>query len=124
MQGHVIHGDRLGRTIGFPTANIALQRRISPLSGVYAVTVQGIDKKALPGVANIGSRPTLGGLQTRLEVHLFNFNEDIYGRYVKVLFVQKIREEQRFDSFASLQAQIRCDAEQARDILALSVMSN
>jgi riboflavin kinase/FMN adenylyltransferase len=124
MQGHVLHGDRLGRTIGFPTANVALHRHTSPLTGVYAVTVQGIGKRVLPGVANVGNRPTVGGLQTRLEVHLFNFSEDIYGRYLKVSFVQKIRNEQRFDTFASLQTQIRCDAEQAREILDLSSTSN
>lgn len=122
MQGHVTYGDQLGRTIGFATANIALQRSVSPLTGVYAVQVLGLSGHALAGVANIGTRPTVGGLQTRLEVHLFDFEENIYGRYIKVLFLKKIRNEQRFDSFATLQEQIRRDAEQARAILETSTI--
>ena len=114
MTGHVSYGDQLGRTIGFPTANIAIKRRTSPVSGVYAVRVHRLDNHALNGVANIGKRPTVGGLQARLEVHLFDFAADIYGRLVDVEFVQKIRAEQKFESLDALKAQILRDAEQAR----------
>jgi riboflavin kinase/FMN adenylyltransferase len=118
--GRVVHGDKRGRGIGFPTANVDLHRRVSPVRGVFAVRVQGIDAGPLPGVANVGTRPTVGGLaRDRLEVHLFDFVRDIYGRHVQVEFVQKIREERRFPSFEDLRRQIHLDSRQARGILGL-----
>jgi len=114
MCGRVVHGDGRGRTIGFPTANIHLHRSSSPVSGVYAVEVFGLDKEPLAGVANVGTRPTLGGTQSRLEAHLFDFDADIYGRYVHVDFLHKLRPEQRFESLEELVAQIRKDAAEAR----------
>ena len=114
MCGRVVHGDERGRSIGFPTANIHLHRSSSPVIGVYAVEVFGLEKEPLAGVANVGTRPTLGGTQSRLEVHLFDFDADIYGRYVHVDFLHKLRPEQRFESLEELVAQIRKDATEAR----------
>lgn len=113
ISGRVAHGDKLGRTIGFPTANLALKRRVAPVSGVYAVEVL-CSGKTFPGVANVGQRPTLNGKEARLEVHLFDFSGDLYGQQIKVLLRHKLREEQKFDSFAALRAQIEHDAATAR----------
>jgi riboflavin kinase/FMN adenylyltransferase len=118
--GRVVHGDKRGRGIGFPTANVDLHRRVSPVRGVFAVRVGGIDAAALPGVANVGTRPTVdGGARDRLEVHLFDFARDVYGAHVEVEFVRKIREERRFPSFEELRRQIGQDAAEARGILGL-----
>lgn len=116
--GRVGHGNKRGRTIGFPTINLDLHRRISPLKGVFAVTVSGVDDGPLPGVANIGTRPTVeGDDRYLLEVHLLNFDRDIYGRSVQVEFVQRIRDEQKFDSFDALRRQIEIDRATAQEIL-------
>ena len=114
MCGRVAHGDKRGRTIGFPTANIHLHRAKTPLTGVYEVELFGLDKEPVKGVANIGTRPTVDGQRTLLEVHLFDFNEDIYGEYVQVEFLNKIRDEVRFDSFDELRQQIERDVQEAR----------
>jgi riboflavin kinase/FMN adenylyltransferase len=115
--GPVAHGDKRGRSIGFPTANIKLQRRNTPLSGVYAVTLSGIGDKAIAGVANIGKRPTVDGEHLQLEVHLFDFDKNIYGERICVEFKQKLRAEKRFASFELLKQQIIKDSEQARALL-------
>ncbi len=118
MTGRVAHGDKRGRTIGYPTANIYLHRRSVPLQGVFAVRVAGVDQQPLAGVANVGVRPTVGGLRLPiLEVHLFDFNGDIYGRHVRVDFLHRIREEKRFASLDELKAQIRGDEQEAREYL-------
>lgn len=118
MQGRVGHGDKRGRTIGFPTANIDLRRRVVPVRGVYAVRVCGLAGAPLAGVANIGTRPTVDGGSYRLEVHLFDFAGDIYGRHLEVEFRLKLRDERRFGSFEELRAQIAIDATTARQFLA------
>ena len=117
MQGRVGHGDKRGRTIGFPTANIDLHRRVIPLRGVYAVRVFGLGHEPRPGVANIGTRPTVDGGSYRLEVHLFDFDGDIYGRHLEVEFRLKLRDEKRFGSFEDLRQQIAVDAATAREFL-------
>ncbi|MDN7126853.1 bifunctional riboflavin kinase/FAD synthetase [Pseudidiomarina sp. 1APP75-27a] len=114
FHGRVVHGEKKGRTIGFPTANIQLKRLRSPLQGVFAVTVATKDGIEHPGVANIGRRPTLNGEQVQLEVHLFDFAGDLYGQQLKVTPTRFIRAEQKFSDFAELKAQIACDAENAR----------
>jgi riboflavin kinase/FMN adenylyltransferase len=115
MSGRVAHGDKRGRTIGFPTANIHLHRRASPLQGVFAVEMFGLEGEPVPGVANIGNRPTVGGTKTLLEVHLFDFDRDIYGCHVQVSFVHKLRSEMRFESFDALKQQIELDVQRARE---------
>lgn len=114
MYGRIAHGDKRGRIIGFPTANVYLHREVTPLQGVYAVKVYGLEKKALLGVANIGNRPTLGGGRTVLEVHIFHFNKNVYGHYVGVEFLHKLRDEKKFDNFELLKAQIIKDAKEAK----------
>ncbi len=115
--GRVAHGDKRGRTIGFPTANIHLHRRVSPVTGVYAVSVRGVGEAPLPAVANVGKRPTVGGIEPRLEVHLFDFDGDLYGAHLQVEFRLKLRDEQRFESFDALKQQIARDAAAARQYL-------
>jgi riboflavin kinase/FMN adenylyltransferase len=118
--GRVSHGDKRGRSIGFPTMNVNLHRIVSPLRGVFAVRVLGLDPKPLPGVANIGNRPTVdGGTLYLLEVHLFDFARSVYGEHVQVEFVRRLRDEKRFDSFDALRRQIHLDAKTARQVLGL-----
>lgn len=118
--GRVAHGDKRGRTIGFPTMNVNLHRIVSPLQGVYAVRVLGLDPAPLPGVANIGNRPTVAeSLRYLLEVHLFDFNRSVYGTHVQVEFVRKLRDEKKFDSFDALRQQILDDSMAARTTLGL-----
>jgi riboflavin kinase/FMN adenylyltransferase len=122
--GRVAHGDKRGRTIGFPTANIHLHRRVSPVTGVYAVMVRGVGEAPLPAVANVGKRPTVGGVEPRLEVHLFDFDGDLYGAHLQVEFRLKLREEQRFASFDALKQQIARDAAAARHYLSATTASD
>lgn len=115
--GRVAHGEKRGRQLGFPTANVQMFRKNTPLAGVYAVTMSGLEGKEYQGVANVGTRPTLTKAnKVVLETHLFNFNADIYGRYVEVHFKHKIRDELRFNSIDELQAQIKQDVEIAKEI--------
>lgn len=117
ISGRVVHGNKLGRTIGFPTANLPLKRLVAPVSGVYAVDVYGLEDKPLPGVANIGSRPTVAGKGQQLEVHLLDTNRDLYGCHIDVVLRKKLRSEQRFASLDDLKAQIANDVIAARDFL-------
>ena len=117
--GRIAHGDKLGRTIGYPTANIRMHRKNTPVNGVFAVTMTGIDGLEFEGVANVGTRPTLdGGSKVTLETYLFDFNKEIYGRYVEVHFHQKIRDESRFHSLEELKAQIVKDVAETKKIFA------
>lgn len=119
ISGRVVHGDALGRTLGFPTANLPLRRSVSPVKGVYAVEVRGLTPEPLPGVANIGTRPTVKGLRQQLEVHLLDINMDLYGRHIDVVLKQKIRNEQRFASLEALKEQIANDVVTARQFFGL-----
>lgn len=112
--GRVSHGRKLGRTIGFPTANVPLKRRVSPVSGVYAVEVFGLDGAPYAGVANVGHRPTVNGVRQQLEVHLFDFTGNLYGCQIEVVLHHKLRNEIKFESFDALKAQIERDAQTAR----------
>ena len=124
IDGRVATGDRRGRTIGFPTANLGLDDYLHPAFGVYAVRVSGdgpddpLAGRTIDGVANIGLRPTVGGLVPRLEAHLFDVDVDLYGRHLRVALVDFIRPEQKFAGLDALKAQIAADAAQARTILA------
>jgi len=114
IQGRVIHGQKMGRQLGFPTANIALRRLKSALSGVYTVKLQLDDGVWHNGVANVGVKPSVGKFPANLEVHLLDFQANIYGQSVKVEFLSKLRDEQRFDGLDALKAQITQDLERAR----------
>ena len=116
--GRVIHGNKLGRTIGFPTANVRLHRQVNPVKGVYAVKVRLKSGEIFNGVANMGKRPTINGTIQLLEVHLFDFSENIYGQMVEVEFCQKIRDEIKFPSFEALKAQIEQDVKTAKAFFA------
>lgn len=114
MCGRVAHGDKRGRTIGIPTANIHLHRQATPVKGVYVVEMFGLEREPLVGVANVGNRPTVDGTRTLLEVHVFDFNQEIYGRYVSIDFLHRLRDEQRFTSFDELKTRINQDMDEAR----------
>jgi riboflavin kinase/FMN adenylyltransferase len=118
--GRVAHGDKRGRSIGFPTANIHLHRPHTPLYGVYSVTMHSGKFGPVPGIANVGRRPTVNGERVQLEVHLFNFNQDIYGQHVCVSFHQKIRDELKFESFDDLKEQIKLDCVKAKAFHAIN----
>ncbi|EEX95436.1 bifunctional riboflavin kinase/FMN adenylyltransferase [Vibrio orientalis CIP 102891 = ATCC 33934] len=114
ISGRVSHGRKLGRTIGFPTANIPLKRCVSPVSGVYTVEALGLGEQPIGGVANIGNRPTVNGVRQQLEVHLFDFKANLYGKQLEIVLLDKIRDEHKFESFEALKHQIELDAEAAR----------
>lgn len=117
IAGRVMHGKKLGRKLNAPTANIQLKRHRAPLHGVYLVSVRLHNGRQLPGVANIGTRPTVdSGQRAHLEVHLLNFAGDLYGQHIAVTFHQKIRDEQRFASLSQLQEAIAADIAQANTL--------
>jgi riboflavin kinase / FMN adenylyltransferase len=119
ISGRVVHGDKLGRDIGFPTANIQLKHNRPPLMGIFAVELCGLNGRTLPGVASLGRRPTVKGADAVpvLEVHLFDFDADIYGRRVRVDFLHKLRDEEKYPDLDSLVAQIRRDVDNAKHFM-------
>lgn len=117
MTGRVVRGSRLGRKLGMPTANVNLCRRLSPVAGIFAVRVAGLGPTLRPGVASVGTRPTVHGGEPLLEVHVFDFDRDIYGQYIRVEFVARLRDEVKFPDLPSLQQQMQLDAQAARRIL-------
>jgi riboflavin kinase / FMN adenylyltransferase len=117
--GRIVHGEKRGRALGYPTANIKLHRKNTPLQGVFAVTMTGLGESEIQGIANVGTRPTVdGGSKVILETHLFNFDQEIYGHYVEVHFKHKIRDEMRFHSIEKLKAQIEKDVAATQKIFA------
>lgn len=112
--GRVTRGNQIGRTLGFPTANIALQRQANPIHGVYVVKVRLQNGNQYQGIANVGKRPTINGITQLLEVHIFDFNQKIYGQFLEVEFCHKIRSEQKFPSLPALTEQIKKDLQQAK----------
>ena len=116
FEGKVVHGNRLGRSIGFPTANIWLPKNNLPIKGVFSVKIS-IDVSEFEGIANIGIRPTVGGTSPVLEVNIFDFKKEIYGKRLKVEFVKKIRDEKKFDSLDDLKKQIAKDVNTAKEQL-------
>jgi riboflavin kinase/FMN adenylyltransferase len=117
MMGRVVPGRQLGRALGFPTANLRLMRRKSPVWGITAVWVHGIDSRPLPGVASLGTRPTVNGVEPLLEAHVFDFSGDLYGRAIEVEFVAKLRDEAKFESLDAMMVQMKIDGARARDLL-------
>lgn len=123
LVGTVVHGDALGRSLGFPTANLSQVAEMLPAYGVYAVQTELQDGQTRPGVMNVGVRPTLGAAALRVEVHLLDTQLDLYGQELKVDIVARIREEKRFDSLDALRAQIAEDVSAARSIFRAGTMS-
>jgi riboflavin kinase / FMN adenylyltransferase len=137
MRGRVERGQQLGRTLGFPTANLRLARRQTPMDGIFAIRVHGVIPDAglagvaghaeggrgLAGVASLGTRPTVGGTRPLLEAHVFDFAGDLYGREIEVEFVARLREERKFDSLDAMVVQMHQDAANARSVLAAQVLS-
>lgn len=117
LSGRVVQGQKLGKTIGFPTANINLHNLTPPIQGVFAVKVLGLESMSVFGIANIGQRPTINGTKKLLEVHLFNFNRSIYGQHIRVIPLKKIRDEQKFADLSSLSSQIAKDILIAKEFL-------
>ena len=117
ISGLVIEGDKRGRQIGFPTANISLGNLIRPAFGVYAVLIEGIENKVLRGIANIGRRPTVNDRGVLLEVNIFDFNEDIYGKKIFISLIDFIRDEKKFDGIENLKKQIVMDVKLSKSIL-------
>ena len=117
QHGMVAHGRGLGRELGYPTANLHLMRRKSPVWGISAVRIFGIAATPVAGVASLGTRPTVDGTEPLLEVHVFDFAGDLYGRLIEVEFVAKLRDEAKFDSLDALVEQMHVDAAQARELL-------
>ncbi|MGD8345982.1 MAG: bifunctional riboflavin kinase/FAD synthetase [Lysobacterales bacterium] len=120
MDGHVVYGQALGRKLGYPTANLRVRSEPSPLTGVLATWARIDGGPWLPGVSNLGRRPAVGGGDPLLEVHFFDFDEDIYGRRLEVQFVAKLRDEEHFDCLELLIVQMKKDESAAREILARS----
>jgi riboflavin kinase/FMN adenylyltransferase len=116
--GHVVRGRQLGRKFGYPTANIRLGRRTAPVAGIFAVRVHGVGALPRAGVASLGVRPSIdGGGEPLLEAHLFDFDGDLYGRRIEIEFVQKLRDEAKFDDLDAMVRQIDRDAAEARNLL-------
>jgi riboflavin kinase/FMN adenylyltransferase len=121
MRGRVVAGEKLGRRLGYPTANIRMRRAKLPLTGIFAVRVRGVDEgnthAARAGVASLGFRPTVGGTEPLLEAHVFDYDGSLYGRELEVEFVAKIRDEEKFENLDALVQQMHRDAAEARAIL-------
>jgi len=114
MSGRVAHGEKLGRELGFPTANIHLHRQASAIQGIFVVEVFGLDDEPLQGVASVGTRPTVNETKALLEVFLLDFDQNIYGRHIQVSFLKKLRDEEKFNSLDELKEKIQWDVEQAQ----------
>ena len=117
ISGHVVHGKQLGRTLGYPTANLRYGGKTPALRGIYATWVHGVADRPLPSVSSFGTRPTVDGIEPLLEAHLFDFDGDLYGRRIEVEFVAHLRDEEKFADLDSLVVQMRLDDAQARAIL-------
>ena len=124
MEGHVCRGAGLGKKLGYPTANLAIRAEPSPLGGVLAAFSKASGGPWLPSVTSLGRRPAVGGKETLLEVHFFDFDEDLYGQRLEVQFVAKLRDEQNFDTLDELVEQMKRDEQKARELLARAERPN
>ena len=118
MSGKVVGGAKLGRKLGFPTANIQLHRRVTPIQGIFAARVTGAGLVDAPAVTNLGTRPVVNGTEPLLEAHVFDFDGDLYGRYLHVDFIERLRDETNFPNLDALVVQMNDDARRARAVLA------
>lgn len=123
LSGKVSHGAKLGRALGFPTINIKMGNRALIVKGIFAVNVKGIDNRVLAGVASIGTRPTINGVDTILEVYMLNFNQDVYGYYADIEFLHKIRDEAKFSSLEELSHHIKNDIDKAKHYFATQTIT-
>jgi riboflavin kinase/FMN adenylyltransferase len=121
MTGKVVEGAKLGRKLGFPTANLRPQRRATPLAGVFAIRVSGGSLQNAPGVASLGTRPAVNGTELLLEAHVFDFDGDLYRQSLHVDFIARLRDELDFPDMGQLVEQMKQDAARAREILSRSV---
>jgi riboflavin kinase/FMN adenylyltransferase len=119
ISGRVVRGLGLGRKLGFPTANVDLKRLQAPIDGIFAARVSGLGGAPLPGVASVGTRPTIGGSEALLEVMIFDFDRDIYGKHITVHFVKRLREERRFADLPAMTQQMHLDVAAARAALSI-----
>src|SRR5690606_28144451 len=117
VSGRVVRGQQLGRTLGYPTANLRFGGKVPALRGIYATRVRGVADVPWPSVSSFGTRPTVGGVEPLLEAHLFDFDGDLYGRRIEVEFVARLRDEEKFPDLPTLVAQMHRDAGEARRIL-------
>ena len=117
IESIVVHGDKIGRTIGFPTANMQMGDYVRPAVGIYAVRTRLADGREIPGVGYVGRRPTVGGVDERLEVNLFDFDEDLYGQTLETDFIAFLRGDETFDGLDAMKAQIALDCARARAVL-------
>lgn len=117
VAGRVVRGRQLGRTLGYPTANLRFGGKVPALRGIYATRVHGVADVPWPSVSSFGTRPTVGGVEPLLEAHLFDFDGDLYGRRIEVEFVARLRDEEKFEDLPTLVAQMHRDADEARRIL-------
>lgn len=117
MSGQVIRGLGLGKKLGFPTANVNLNRRLTPVDGIFAARVSGLTEGLLDGIASVGTRPTVGGVKPLLEVCIFDFDRDIYGEYITVHFIERLREERKFSDVDSMVIQMHKDVVDAHAAL-------
>lgn len=124
MSGRIVRGRKVGRSLGYATANVDLRRRQSAVMGIYAVHVHGLPGGPVDGVASVGTRPTFDLTKPILEVHLFDFDRDIYGKYIHVDFIEHLRDEEKFESVDALVAQMRIDEDNARSALAAYQQAN
>lgn len=118
ISGHIVHGHQQGREWGFPTVNLNLNRLKSPLNGIFAVRVHGLADEPLEGVGYVGSRPIIDDPKFVLEVHIFDFDSEVYGRTVRVEFLERVRDDMNFESFDAMAEQIARDCDAARAFLA------
>jgi len=123
IANRVVRGKQLGRTLGYPTANLRLAGRRPALGGIFATWVHGVGSQPWPSVSSLGTRPTVNGVEPLLEAHLFDFDGDLYGRRIEVEFVAKLRDEEKFADLPALVVQMNRDAAEARAILRLSAVS-
>jgi len=124
VSGRVVHGAHLGRTLGYPTANLRFGGKVPALQGIYATWVHGVGAQPWPSVSSFGTRPTVGGIEPLLEAHLFDFSADLYGQRLTVEFVARLRAEEKFPDLPSLVKQMDVDAARARECLAATETKN
>lgn len=117
MAGRVVRGRQLGRTLGYPTANLRVAGRVPPVSGIFATRVHGVGAAPWASVSSLGTRPTVDGVEPLLEAHLFDFDGDLYGREIEVEFIDFIRPDRRFDTIEALKEQMARDCDKSRQIL-------